>query len=65
MGDILPRISMGSLKVYILKPEEKRRQRKYSILLDFSLCLDKLVVRHIVSHYSVTPHSQIMALPCK
>lgn len=47
--------SLRSLKVYVLKPEEKRRQRKSSILPKFSLSSDKLVVRHIVGHSSVTP----------
>lgn len=47
--------SLGSLKVYVLKPEEKRRQKMYSILPKFSLSSDKLVVRYIVGHSSVTP----------
>lgn len=49
--------SLGTFKVYVLKPEEKRRPRKYSILPKFSLSSDKLVVSHIVGHSSVTPQS--------
>lgn len=41
--------------VYIIKPEEKSRQRMYSILPKFPLSSDKPVVRHIVGHSSVTP----------
>lgn len=46
----------------VLHGEEVEKELYSSQLF---LCLDKLVVRNIVSHSSVTPHSQIMALPCK